>query len=240
MDIALYQDREQLVQSFLSRVRRQVEREADDSWSEENVLARASFLGLCELETNRSDIRSLEFWIAVQIERDRLYLHYRPTDEHPEGFGSLRELLQAVGFSGSTLSDIATVAERVAPYAEEQGIDLGKYILSDNRPKLEAAISSLRSAAEGGDRRQFESILADVEDQPSRDAMRRLYVQPRKERIARGTTFRARGKVIIPLVIEDENDVQAILARLNGYVAWGEVLGILSEFQNSVRLTLEE
>ena len=186
-----------------------------------NVEAQMTRIAL-EITVNRSQtIRSVQMQIVVKAARDEVWLSHPPTDNYPDGYGSLNDMLVDIGFKGSTKSYLLAVGEDIVPFCDNYKIAIDEYITNSLRPKFEYAIAALKEGIRENDPRGVEMVLRDVQTFASRDAIRLKYHTPRSRR-GRGTTLRLEdGRALVIMVLDDDDYVEPVIGRVAGIVEWG-------------------
>jgi nitrogen regulatory protein PII len=206
------------------------------SWDDQNLEAMVAFEAMRSAQEERHNLRSMQAWLAVKVGREQLYLAFPPTQEHPEGFGSLKEWLRAVGITGSTVYALDGLGMEVAPLLEEHGIEVEGYLNADRFPKLAEAIPRLRDIARGEETEHtVQEIMEDVGKAQSRDDMRHKY---RKQTyIAQGAVNNLGNKRVMTIVSADK-DFETLLNTLQGKVDWHAMSCTAEERQHEVILRL--
>jgi hypothetical protein len=207
-----------LVKRILEESKARVLEYADESWGTNNIEAMTAFQAMKTAELERQNLRSMQAWIAVVVARKSLYLDMPPTEEHPNGLGSLKEFLDAAGIKGSTKYDLDGLGNEVAPLLEEQGYEVGEFLNKDRYPKLAEAIPRFRSIARGEDvDYTVPELVEDVRHAQSRDEVRRKWRQQRY--VARGSVNKNHKHTLVLIMVDEEN-LQSVLSSLNGKVNW--------------------
>jgi len=187
------------------------------NWDEANLEALMAFEAMSAAEEERHNLRSMQAWLAYKVGRTQLYLAFPPTQEHPDGFGDMKEWLRAVGIKGSTLYDLDGLAMEVGPLLEREGYKVASYLNKDRYPKLAEAISKLRQVARGEDDTPVSDIMDSVSRAQSRDDVRGKYRQ--SDYIAEGAVNNLGRTSTIVLETKDEH-VETIINALQNKVDW--------------------
>jgi hypothetical protein len=171
------------------------------------------------------------------VRAGKLWLAHPPTDDYSSGFGSLREFLLAAGLSPTTASDLCRL-EQIVPFCDRQGIPIDRYLGEETYGKLVEAGPALRRAAEDEDAGTVEDVLEDVSNASSRDDIRHRYAEHR-DPSGQGAVHRLEdGRVLVLLVLDDEQTVGKLIPKLST-VGWDRLVSVVTEFQNSVRVSMD-
>lgn len=209
---------------------------AEDNWDDTNLEAMVAFEAMRSAQEERHNLRSMQAWLAVKVGREQLYLAFPPTQEHPEGFGSLREWLKAVGITGSTIYALDGLGMEVAPLLEEHGIEVEQFLNSDRFPKFAETISALRKIARGEPvEYTVEDVIADVGKAQNRDDMRLKYRT--QTYIANGAVNNLGNKRVMTIVSKEE-DFETLLSALQGKVDWHVLSSTAEEREHEVIVRL--
>lgn len=165
-------------------------------------------------ERKRTGCRSIQALAAIRIVKEALWLSYPPTWEHPDGFGSLKEMLQAAGLGRRAIYDLTVVAEIIVPYCEANDIDIIPCVTYEYT-KLAEVISYLKHQIrdESSTPDDIKATLAKVHGVPDRETIRFWrQSQPGRDHIGFASVHRqgVDGAIVV-LRLNDEDDVQGVL-----------------------------
>lgn len=216
-------------QDILAEARRLVESEVlvTQGYDEEdNLQARMAKRALEATLERTQTLRSIQMQLIATLARDNLFLAHPPTDDYPDGYGSIGDLLTDAGFTSSTKSYLRSVGEVIAPYCYQHDLPIENYLGNSQLPKLVYAISALRGAIKEQEHDEVRSILKDVETFISRENIAAKYHKPQGDGVlGHGTTIRLHDgtdRVMIVLVLDnDEESTLKAVYRLRGLVDWG-------------------
>jgi hypothetical protein len=201
-----------------------------------NLDAMVAFEAMQVANEERGNLRSMQAWLAVKVGRDQQYLSYPPTEDYPEGFGSMREFLKAAGITGTTVYALDGLAMEVAPMLEAQGYEVGQYLTRGRYPKLAEAMSQLRRIARG-QKTEYElaEIMADVERATNRNDIRQKYRQ--QAYVADGAVNNLGSRSVLTIVANEER-VQSLLNSLASKVDWHAMSATAEERNHEIVLRL--
>lgn len=216
------------VSELLAEARDGLVIESDDQWiGEENLKARYMQIALRTTIDRTQTLRSIQMQIAAEISRGQLWLHHPPTEDYPNGYGDLNEMLDDVGFNGRTKSVLMSIGDKIVPFCDSNGIDIDRFLVNSLRPKLEDALPALKSGIAANDLAVVEEVLGDVESFDGRDSIRMKYSQPRRERIGKATTVHLPDEqVAVVMMLESDDHTEELVRRIAGMVEWGLPAGV--------------
>lgn len=187
-------------------------------YDDKNMEALVAFQAIKVAEDERHNLRSMQAWIAVRLEEEQTYLAYPPTEEYPEGFGSLSEFLQAAGISSRQRRYELGLVAGIQGYLGYHGYDIYEYLNQDRYPKLINAAVQIKNLATGKETEfELDEIMKDVETAQSRDDIRKKYREAKH--IAYGAVNHA-GDMRVLTVVADEEAVSTLIKTLQSKVDW--------------------
>jgi hypothetical protein len=228
---------EETIERNMRRARQRVLERLDlnEEWDTTNLNALIAFEALRGTETERQNLRSMQAWLAVKAGREQLYLAFPPTEERPEGFGSLTEFLEAAGVGAKYKLNILAMV--VTPLLDKHGYRIEDYLNRDRYPKLAEARSTLKDIAEGTETEHtVEGVMDDVERATNRNDIRLKYSK-RRGYVADGAVNRLGAKRTM-VIVADEEQVESFIRALQGRVDWHAISATAEQRDHEVVLRL--
>jgi len=173
------------------------------------------------------------------IREGKLWLAHPPTQDHENGFGSLREFLLAADISSTAACDLCRL-EQIVPFCDKKRIPIDRYLGEDTYPKLVEAGPTLKQAAIDEDKQAVKDVLDDVKNASGREAIRHKYADHR-DLSGQGAVHRLEdGRVIVLLLMDDDDAIGKLVQRLSSDVGWSSLVSVVTEFQSSIRVTIDD
>jgi hypothetical protein len=211
-------------------------------WDEANEAAYELFRVVQMAETQRRVCRSVQAYAAVVVEHHSLWLAFPPIPNYPDGFGSLREFLEAAGLGRRAIYELRLLAEQVAPYCHAHKIDLGPCMAPRTYPKLADALPHLGRLIRNPDTAPSEvsSVLDTVQRSLNRDSVRAKYQQPSTRAVGTaGVNLLHDGRAVMTILFDDERDVPDVNAKLRGLVRW-ELIVAAKKLPHGASILIED
>lgn len=230
----------ELMEMARASVEEEITSNEEDQWTGiDNLKARTLWKALELSVLKTQTLRSVQMQLVAEIARNELWRSHPPTPDYEDGYNSLADMLKDLGFCrrerradgsftvklSSTGSNLYAIGDKIVPFCDHHKLPIDRFMTNSLRPKLEWAIPALRAGIADMDVTQVKRVLKDVEQFGSREAIQLKYHKPRNPRPSQGTTCRLRGddRVVVVLVLENDEYIQDILARTAGLVEWGLV-----------------
>lgn len=215
--------------------------EADDGLDEAGAKAQMAFSALRLAESKRKQYRSAQAAIVVSImqEPEPLWLALI-TDQHPQGFGSLKEMLQAAGLGRSAVYDLDILGTKVVPYCKEHNIPIEPYVTEKKYPLLAEALPELKRVLAGDSDNTVQEILDDISLASRRDSIRAKYRKSRGEVVGKATVHYLDDDRAVAIVVIDRDEVGKVTARLSNVVGWDELVASVKCNKRSIEVVIDD
>jgi len=238
-----------LLQQVLSEASEDVARSNGslEGLDDTNLKAQMAFRALSLSEAKRIAYRSVQASIVVQMVREPggpLWLAHPPTEDYPNGFGSLKEFLKATGIGYSTVYDLNNLGTRVVPYCDKHGISIEPYLTEGRYPMLVEASSQLRRSIDEDEESEYdvEEILGDVMNARTRDDVRAKYRKHRDDKVGEAAVHYLddNDRAVLMVLLPHHEDVGVLVSKLAGVVGWDNLVATVRERPRSIQVTIDD
>jgi len=200
----------------------------DGYTSRNNKMAAVSRVVLQDTIEQQATIRSIQMAIIAEVARKKLWLYHPPTQDYENGYGGMIDFIKDCGFVTdkgaltSTGSYLLSIGEVIVPFCDDHNIQIDEYMTNSLRPKLEYAITEIKSRIKEEDVSGVQEVLGKVRSYRDRESIAAEFHKPRTDRIGRATTVRLPdGRAALVSIVDDQENIEVLVGKLAGVVHWG-------------------
>lgn len=168
-----------------------------------------------DVVARQASLRTIAATVMVATGRDALWRFLPPSDINPEGVKDAKGFLREAGVPNhGTFYELAMIGDVIAPFAEQNGIDLTPLLTQDNCPKFIEAVSYMRrQILEGEEPKQLEATVERIVALENRDSARSEF-RDQRERTSKAKVNHVGDMAIVTIVVPDKEDAGTIVNKL--------------------------